>query len=135
MKNIYVHNEMFSIENGLLTPTLKAKRPELKEFFKAKIDELYSSICMWMCSRPQFFFFFFPLSILTQKISFDQWPAAWQKCVSWAWKSFENKSQQCPNSGRFKMATKRQVKEKTSVLQYTLSCILGHFLTEIIKII
>uniref|UniRef100_A0A671WMK2 Long-chain-fatty-acid--CoA ligase n=1 Tax=Sparus aurata TaxID=8175 RepID=A0A671WMK2_SPAAU len=39
VKNIYIHNEMFSIENGLLTPTLKAKRPELKEFFKAKIDQ------------------------------------------------------------------------------------------------
>ena len=36
MKNIYVHNEMFSIENGLLTPTLKAKRPELKEVFKER---------------------------------------------------------------------------------------------------
>uniref|UniRef100_A0A7N8YH39 Long-chain-fatty-acid--CoA ligase n=1 Tax=Mastacembelus armatus TaxID=205130 RepID=A0A7N8YH39_9TELE len=46
VKNIYVHNELFSIENGLLTPTLKAKRPELKEFFKKKIDELYSSISM-----------------------------------------------------------------------------------------
>ncbi|TKS83086.1 Long-chain-fatty-acid--CoA ligase 6 [Collichthys lucidus] len=46
VKNIYIHNEMFSIENGLLTPTLKAKRPELKEFFKGKIDQLYSSISM-----------------------------------------------------------------------------------------
>lgn len=47
VKNIYIHNEMFSIENGLLTPTLKAKRPELKEFFKEKIDQLYGSISMW----------------------------------------------------------------------------------------
>ncbi|XP_034033876.1 long-chain-fatty-acid--CoA ligase 6 [Thalassophryne amazonica] len=46
VKNIYIHNEMFSIENGLLTPTLKAKRPELKEFFKVKIEQLYSSISM-----------------------------------------------------------------------------------------
>uniref|UniRef100_A0A3B3V4S8 Arachidonate--CoA ligase n=1 Tax=Poecilia latipinna TaxID=48699 RepID=A0A3B3V4S8_9TELE len=46
VKNIYIHNEMFSIENGLLTPTLKARRPELKEFFKNKIDDLYSSISM-----------------------------------------------------------------------------------------
>lgn len=46
MKNIYIHTEMFSIENGLLTPTLKAKRPELKEFFKEEIDQLYSSISM-----------------------------------------------------------------------------------------
>lgn len=46
VKNIYVHTEMFSIQNGLLTPTLKAKRPELKEFFKEQIEQLYSSISM-----------------------------------------------------------------------------------------
>ncbi|KAM8835961.1 long-chain-fatty-acid--CoA ligase 6 isoform 1-T2 [Synchiropus picturatus] len=46
VKNIYVHSEMFSIQNGLLTPTLKAKRPELKEYFKDKIDQLYSSISL-----------------------------------------------------------------------------------------
>uniref|UniRef100_A0A7N6F5X4 Long-chain-fatty-acid--CoA ligase n=1 Tax=Anabas testudineus TaxID=64144 RepID=A0A7N6F5X4_ANATE len=46
VKNIYIHSEMFSIENGLLTPTLKAKRPELKEYFKDKIEQLYSSISM-----------------------------------------------------------------------------------------
>lgn len=46
MKNIYIHTEMFSIQNGLLTPTLKAKRPELKEFFKEQIEQLYSSISM-----------------------------------------------------------------------------------------
>lgn len=44
VKNIYIHNEMFSIQNNLLTPTLKAKRPELKEYFKDQIEELYSSI-------------------------------------------------------------------------------------------
>ncbi|KAF3841143.1 hypothetical protein F7725_007005 [Dissostichus mawsoni] len=46
VKNIYINNEMFSIMNGLLTPTLKAKRPELKEYFKEKIDRLYESISM-----------------------------------------------------------------------------------------
>uniref|UniRef100_A0AAY4E371 Long-chain-fatty-acid--CoA ligase n=1 Tax=Denticeps clupeoides TaxID=299321 RepID=A0AAY4E371_9TELE len=46
VKDIYVHSEMFSINNGLLTPTLKAKRPELKEFFKTKIEELYANISM-----------------------------------------------------------------------------------------
>ncbi|XP_023659381.1 long-chain-fatty-acid--CoA ligase 6 isoform X1 [Paramormyrops kingsleyae] len=46
VKDIYLHGEMFSIDNGLLTPTLKAKRPELKEFFKDKIEELYSNISM-----------------------------------------------------------------------------------------
>ncbi|XP_062309546.1 long-chain-fatty-acid--CoA ligase 6 isoform X2 [Osmerus eperlanus] len=46
VKDIYVHSEMFSIQNGLLTPTLKAKRPELKEFFKEKIEVLYNNISM-----------------------------------------------------------------------------------------
>ncbi|KAJ8347965.1 hypothetical protein SKAU_G00265540 [Synaphobranchus kaupii] len=46
VKDIYVHCEMFSINNGLLTPTLKAKRPELKEFFKGEIEQLYSNISM-----------------------------------------------------------------------------------------
>ncbi|XP_041947021.1 long-chain-fatty-acid--CoA ligase 6 isoform X2 [Alosa sapidissima] len=46
VKDIYVHNEMFSIQNGLLTPTLKAKRPELKEYFKEKIEQLYTNISM-----------------------------------------------------------------------------------------
>ncbi|CAB1352969.1 unnamed protein product, partial [Coregonus sp. 'balchen'] len=46
VKNIYIHNEQFSIKNGLLTPTLKAKRPELKEFFKEKIEDLYENISM-----------------------------------------------------------------------------------------
>lgn len=44
VKSIYIHTEMFSIDNGLLTPTFKAKRPELKEYFKTQIDQLYSSI-------------------------------------------------------------------------------------------
>uniref|UniRef100_A0A6Q2Y708 Arachidonate--CoA ligase n=1 Tax=Esox lucius TaxID=8010 RepID=A0A6Q2Y708_ESOLU len=44
VKNICLHNEQFSIQNGLLTPTLKAKRPELKEFFKEKIEEMYENI-------------------------------------------------------------------------------------------
>uniref|UniRef100_A0A8B9LAR6 long-chain-fatty-acid--CoA ligase n=1 Tax=Astyanax mexicanus TaxID=7994 RepID=A0A8B9LAR6_ASTMX len=46
VKNIYVHSDMFSIENGLLTPTLKAKRPELRQYFKQEIEELYQNITM-----------------------------------------------------------------------------------------
>uniref|UniRef100_A0A8C7LAE7 Arachidonate--CoA ligase n=1 Tax=Oncorhynchus kisutch TaxID=8019 RepID=A0A8C7LAE7_ONCKI len=46
VKNIHIHNEQFSIQNGLLTPTLKAKRPELREFFKEKIEDLYENISM-----------------------------------------------------------------------------------------
>ncbi|XP_076994464.1 long-chain-fatty-acid--CoA ligase 6 isoform X3 [Tamandua tetradactyla] len=42
VKAIHIHSEMFSVQNGLLTPTLKAKRPELREYFKKQIEELYS---------------------------------------------------------------------------------------------
>uniref|UniRef100_A0A6I8SPM5 Long-chain-fatty-acid--CoA ligase n=1 Tax=Xenopus tropicalis TaxID=8364 RepID=A0A6I8SPM5_XENTR len=44
VKAIHIHTEMFSIQNGLLTPTLKAKRPELRDFFKLQIEELYTSV-------------------------------------------------------------------------------------------
>ncbi|XP_065452859.1 long-chain-fatty-acid--CoA ligase 1 isoform X3 [Chrysemys picta bellii] len=46
VKGIALSMEMFSIENGLLTPTLKAKRRELQKFFKSQIDELYTNIRM-----------------------------------------------------------------------------------------
>ncbi|NXN43218.1 ACSL1 ligase, partial [Rhinoptilus africanus] len=46
VKDIYIHTEMFSIENGLLTPTLKAKRPELRKYFQSQIDELYANAKM-----------------------------------------------------------------------------------------
>uniref|UniRef100_A0A8C6ZRJ6 Arachidonate--CoA ligase n=1 Tax=Nothoprocta perdicaria TaxID=30464 RepID=A0A8C6ZRJ6_NOTPE len=46
VKDIALHAEMFSIENGLLTPTLKAKRPELRKYFKSQIDELYANAKM-----------------------------------------------------------------------------------------
>ncbi|XP_036312298.1 long-chain-fatty-acid--CoA ligase 1 isoform X2 [Pipistrellus kuhlii] len=44
VKGITLHPELFSIENGLLTPTMKAKRPELRNYFRSQIDELYSTI-------------------------------------------------------------------------------------------
>ncbi|XP_077000644.1 long-chain-fatty-acid--CoA ligase 1 isoform X4 [Tamandua tetradactyla] len=44
IKGIALHPELFSIENGLLTPTMKAKRPELRNYFRSYIDELYSTI-------------------------------------------------------------------------------------------
>ncbi|XP_055502821.1 long-chain-fatty-acid--CoA ligase 5 [Leucoraja erinacea] len=41
VKDLYLHTHMFTIENGLLTPTLKAKRSELSKFFKKQVDRLY----------------------------------------------------------------------------------------------
>ncbi|NXE92394.1 ACSL5 ligase, partial [Menura novaehollandiae] len=43
VKDLYIHTELFSVENGLLTPTLKAKRAELVKFFHKEIEALYSS--------------------------------------------------------------------------------------------
>ncbi|NXL10554.1 ACSL5 ligase, partial [Mesembrinibis cayennensis] len=43
VKDLYIHTEMFSVENGLLTPTLKAKRAELVKLFQKQIEDLYSS--------------------------------------------------------------------------------------------
>uniref|UniRef100_A0A3B3BGB6 Long-chain-fatty-acid--CoA ligase n=1 Tax=Oryzias melastigma TaxID=30732 RepID=A0A3B3BGB6_ORYME len=44
VKDVYLHPEMFTIENGLLTPTLKAKRADLKALFQPQIDQLYAKI-------------------------------------------------------------------------------------------
>lgn len=44
VKNIFLHPEPFSIENGLLTPTMKAKRGELSKYFQSQINSLYENI-------------------------------------------------------------------------------------------
>lgn len=44
VKAIHIHTEQFSIENGLLTPTMKAKRNELRQHFRDQIDQLYAQI-------------------------------------------------------------------------------------------
>lgn len=41
LKDILCHPEMFSIDNGLLTPTLKTKRPECRKAFAEQIQEMY----------------------------------------------------------------------------------------------
>ncbi|KAG7282007.1 hypothetical protein CRUP_020112 [Coryphaenoides rupestris] len=46
VKAICVHTELFSIQNGLLTPTLKAKRVELQRQFRSQLDQLYAGINM-----------------------------------------------------------------------------------------
>ncbi|XP_076151100.1 long-chain-fatty-acid--CoA ligase 1a isoform X1 [Alosa pseudoharengus] len=46
VRDIALHPEMFSVQNGLLTPTLKAKRTELKNHFREQIDQLYARIKM-----------------------------------------------------------------------------------------
>ncbi|KAM9376917.1 long-chain-fatty-acid--CoA ligase 1-like [Pholidichthys leucotaenia] len=46
VKAIYIHTELFSIENGLLTPTMKSKRNEMCQYFRPQIDRLYAGIKM-----------------------------------------------------------------------------------------
>uniref|UniRef100_A0A3Q2ZB70 Long-chain-fatty-acid--CoA ligase n=1 Tax=Kryptolebias marmoratus TaxID=37003 RepID=A0A3Q2ZB70_KRYMA len=46
VRDIALHPEMFSVHNGLLTPTLKAKRNELRSRFREQINELYARIKM-----------------------------------------------------------------------------------------
>ncbi|XP_048758010.2 long-chain-fatty-acid--CoA ligase 1-like isoform X2 [Ostrea edulis] len=42
--NIYLFPELFSLENGLLTPTFKNKRPFLRKKFQSLIDEMYAEL-------------------------------------------------------------------------------------------
>jgi len=44
VKAISLTPEIWSVENGLLTPTLKFKRPALKSHFKETFEDLYSTI-------------------------------------------------------------------------------------------
>lgn len=43
VKDIHLTNEQFTVENGLLTPTLKTKRPALRRRFAAEIQNMYNS--------------------------------------------------------------------------------------------
>ncbi|RNA35284.1 long-chain-fatty-acid-- ligase 5 [Brachionus plicatilis] len=44
VKDIFVYPEGFSIQNGLLTPTFKSKRAELKQFFANEINQMYKNL-------------------------------------------------------------------------------------------
>ncbi|VDK47070.1 unnamed protein product, partial [Cylicostephanus goldi] len=44
VKDIRLSPVMFSVENDLLTPTLKSKRPKLKAHFAAELAEMYSKL-------------------------------------------------------------------------------------------
>jgi len=43
-KDVYLHPEQFTVENNLLTPTMKTKRPELGKYFEKQIEEMYKNI-------------------------------------------------------------------------------------------
>ncbi|KAJ3603846.1 hypothetical protein NHX12_028587 [Muraenolepis orangiensis] len=42
VKDLYLHTEVFSVANGLLTPTLKSRRVELRRVFQEHITRMYS---------------------------------------------------------------------------------------------
>jgi len=44
VKAIHLCPEAFSVENGLLTPTLKSKRPALRKHYQQKFEELYDAM-------------------------------------------------------------------------------------------
>lgn len=44
IKAFHIETEQFSVDNGLLTPTLKLKRAAARERYQNIIDELYSSL-------------------------------------------------------------------------------------------
>lgn len=44
VKDIYLHPDVFSVQNGLLTPTLKSKRNHLKIYFKPQLEDMYSKL-------------------------------------------------------------------------------------------
>ena len=48
-RDIYLQAEPFSVENGMLTPTFKTKRPQLRAHFKDTIKELYRKqpVAIW----------------------------------------------------------------------------------------
>ncbi|KAL4422662.1 hypothetical protein ABPG75_008859 [Micractinium tetrahymenae] len=41
---IHLHPEPFSVENGMMTPTFKLKRPQAQAAFQAAIDEMYAKL-------------------------------------------------------------------------------------------
>ncbi|GFR46921.1 hypothetical protein Agub_g8568 [Astrephomene gubernaculifera] len=42
--SVHLHPEPFSVENGLLTPTFKLKRPQAKARFQDELDAMYSQL-------------------------------------------------------------------------------------------
>jgi len=42
VKNIHLEHDPWTVENNLLTPTMKAKRPDLTKHYRAVLDQLYA---------------------------------------------------------------------------------------------
>jgi long-chain acyl-CoA synthetase len=44
VKAVHLHPELFSVENGLFTPTFKLKRPQARQAFQQDIDRMYEGL-------------------------------------------------------------------------------------------
>jgi long-chain acyl-CoA synthetase len=44
VKDVYLHHELFTMENNLLTANQKSKRYELQKYFQMQIDEMYKNL-------------------------------------------------------------------------------------------
>jgi long-chain acyl-CoA synthetase len=44
IRGLHVEHDLFSVENDLLTPTFKLKRPQLKERYLDAITKMYASM-------------------------------------------------------------------------------------------
>lgn len=44
IKSLYLVPDQFTVENGLMTPTFKLKRPPLQQMFQSQIDAMYKKI-------------------------------------------------------------------------------------------
>ncbi|XP_055592368.1 long-chain-fatty-acid--CoA ligase 1 isoform X2 [Uranotaenia lowii] len=44
VKDIYLHPDPFSVQNGLLTPTFKSRRPQIKNYFAPQLDDMYKHL-------------------------------------------------------------------------------------------
>ncbi|KAI8389388.1 hypothetical protein BD560DRAFT_344284 [Blakeslea trispora] len=52
-KAIYLESEPFAVENDLLTPTFKVKRPQAKKYYEKQINELYESLAAAKAASPK----------------------------------------------------------------------------------
>ncbi|KAK4121782.1 acetyl-CoA synthetase-like protein [Parathielavia appendiculata] len=53
VKNCYLDIDPFTVENELLTPTLKLKRPQSARAFRKEIDRMYEEIAAQMAEKPK----------------------------------------------------------------------------------
>ncbi|KIH91547.1 long-chain acyl-CoA synthetase [Sporothrix brasiliensis 5110] len=53
VRNVYLDIEPFTVENDLLTPTLKLKRPQAARAFRKELDQLYAELREQTTSKPK----------------------------------------------------------------------------------